>query len=150
YFKIVGCVIDQTLQGTLYVSSLAIETNCIERFSLRVSSVPFTAHGGISCVSTGSAENMQVPSDSVDYIFVDPPFGANIMYSELNSLWEAWLKVRTNAISEAVENRALGKALDDYLRLMSKCLEEAFRILKPVCWMTVEYLNTQASFWNAI
>ncbi|EKM6405991.1 DNA methyltransferase [Pseudomonas aeruginosa] len=150
YFKSGGGVIGQTLQGTLYVSSLAIETNCIERFSLRVSSVPFTAHGGISCVSTGSAENMQVPSDSVDYIFVDPPFGANIMYSELNSLWEAWLKVRTNATAEAIENRAQGKALDDYRRLMSKCFEEAFRILKPGRWMTVEFSNTQAAVWNAI
>jgi len=150
YFKSGGGVIGQTLQGTLYVSSLAIETNCIQRFSLRVNSVPYTARGGFSCVSTGSAETMQVPENSVDYIFVDPPFGANIMYSELNSLWEAWLKVRTNSISEAVENRALGKALDDYRRLMSKCFEEAFRILKPGRWMTVEFSNTQASVWNAI
>lgn len=150
YFKSGGGVIGQTLQGTLYVSSLAIETNCIQRFSLRVNSVPYTARGGFSCVSTGSAETMQVPENSVDYIFVDPPFGANIMYSELNSLWEAWLKVRTNSISEAVENRALGKALYDYRRLMSKCFEEAFRILKPGRWMTVEFSNTQASVWNAI
>jgi len=27
---------------------------------------------------------------------VDPPFGANIMYSELNSLWKRWLKVLTD------------------------------------------------------
>src|SRR5690606_41695430 len=96
-----GGVIGQTLQGTLYVSSLAIETNCIQRFSLRVNSVPYTARGGFSCVSTGSAETMQVPENSVDYIFVDPPFGANIMYSELNSLWEGWLKVGTTSIREA-------------------------------------------------
>lgn len=112
--------------------------------------MPFTAYGGVACVSTGSAENIQVPSNSIDYIFVDPPFGANIMYSELNSLWEAWLKVRTNATAEAVENRPQGKALNDYRRLMSKCFKEAFRLLKPGRWMTVEFSNTQASVWNAI
>lgn len=150
YFGGGGGVIGQTLQGTLYVSSLAIETNCIERFSLRIGSVPFTARGGISLVSTSSAANINAPDSSADYIFIDPPFGANIMYSELNSLWEAWLKVITNAGAEAVENRSMGKTLDDYRQLMSGCFKEAFRILKPGRWMTVEFSNTQAAVWNGI
>jgi len=150
YFKSGGGVIGQTLQGTLYISSLAIETNCIERFSLRISSVPYTAYGGVSFISTSTAENIQAPNNSIDYIFLDPPFGSNIMYSELNSLWEAWLKVSTNATSEAVESRAQNKALDDYRRLMSSCFAEAFRLLKPGRWMTVEFSNTQAAVWNTI
>lgn len=150
YFGGGGGVIGQTLQGTLYVSSLAIETNCIERFSLRISSVPFTAHGGSSLVSTGSAERIQAPDNSVDYVFVDPPFGANIMYSELNSLWEAWLRVRTNPSSEAIESRAQKKSLDDYRALMTKSFREAFRVLKPGRWMTVEFSNTKAAVWNGI
>ncbi|WP_295405963.1 DNA methyltransferase [uncultured Thiocystis sp.] len=150
YFGGGGGVIGQTLQGTLYISSLAIETNCIERFALRVGSVPFTAHGGVSLVSTSSAANIKASDSSADYIFIDPPFGANIMYSELNSLWEAWLKVLTDAGVEAVENRSQGKTLDDYRRLMSGCFKEAFRILKPGRWMTVEFSNTQAAVWNGI
>lgn len=150
YFGGGGGVIGQTLQGTLYVSSLAVETNCIERFSLRISSVPFTAHGGSSLISTGSAERIPAPDSSVDYVFVDPPFGANIMYSELNSLWEAWLKVRTNPSSEAIESKAQKKSLDDYRALMTKSFREAFRILKPGRWMTVEFSNTKAAVWNGI
>lgn len=150
YFGGGGGVIGQTLQGTLYVSSLAVETNCIERFSLRISSVPFTAHGGSSLVSTGSAERIQMPDNSVDYVFVDPPFGANIMYSELNSLWEAWLRVRTNPSSEAIESKAQRKSLDDYRALMTKSFREAFRALKPGRWMTVEFSNTKAAVWNGI
>ncbi|HBP0717035.1 TPA: site-specific DNA-methyltransferase, partial [Pseudomonas aeruginosa] len=150
YFGGGGGVIGQTLQGTLYVSSLAVETNCIERFSLRISSVPFTAHGGSSLVSTGSAERIPGPDNSVDYVFVDPPFGANIMYSELNSLWEAWLKVRTNPSSEAIESPAQKKSLDDYRALMTKSFREAFRLLKPGRWMTVEFSNTKAAVWNGI
>ena len=150
YFKSGGGVIGQTLQGTLYVSSLSIETNCIERFSLRINSVPYTAHGGVSLVSTGSAADVAAPDSSADYLFIDPPFGANIMYSELNSLWEAWLKVKTNPIAEAVENKSQGKSLDDYRQLMSDCFKEAFRILKPGRWMTVEFSNTRAAVWNGI
>jgi hypothetical protein len=33
---------------------------------------------------------------------------------------------------------------------MSKCFGEAFRLLKPGHWMTVEFSNTRASVWNAI
>jgi 16S rRNA G966 N2-methylase RsmD len=36
-----------------------------------------------------------VPDNAVDYVFVDPPFGNNIMYSELSFLYEAWLSVFT-------------------------------------------------------
>lgn len=150
YFKSGGGVIGQTLQGTLYVSSLAIETNSIERFRLRTTSVPFTASGGTALVSTGSAESIGLPDNSLDYVFVDPPFGANIMYSELNSLWEAWIKVKTNTLSEAVENSAQNKGIDEYRRLMLLGFKEAFRLLKPGRWMTVEFSNTKAAVWNTI
>ena len=33
---------------------------------------------------------------------------------------------------------------------MTACFKEAYRILKPGCWMTVEFSNTKASVWNSI
>ena len=72
------------------------------------------------------------------------------MYSELNFLWEAWLKVFTNNRTEAIENKAQGRSLDDYRQLMTACFKEAYRVLKPGRWMTVEFSNTKASVWNAI
>ena len=150
YFKKTGGVIGQTLQGTLYISSLAIETNLIERFSLRITSVPFTARGISGFVQTCSASQTEVASESVDYIFVDPPFGSNIMYSELNTLWEKWLKVETSSVEEAIESSAQKKDIDDYRVLMTSCFKEAYRILRPGRWMTVEFSNTKASIWNNI
>jgi DNA modification methylase len=150
YFKKRGGVIGQTLQGTLYLSSIGIETSAIERFRLRLKSVPFTAWGGVSYVTTGSATALTIPSSSVDYLFIDPPFGSNIMYSELNILWESWIKIRTSTATEAIENRTQGKTLDDYRVLMVKAFSEAYRVLKPGRWITVEFSNTQASVWNAI
>jgi len=72
------------------------------------------------------------------------------MYSELNYLWEAWLKVFTNNKSEAIENSVQGKGLDEYRYLMTACFKEAYRVLKPGRWMTVEFSNTKASVWNSI
>lgn len=150
YFGGGGGVIGQTLQGTLYISSIAVETNPLERFSLRISSVPFTAPSNNAIVSTGSAAVTNISSASVDYLFIDPPFGSNIMYSELNFLWESWLKVTTNSKQEAIENRTQNKSVDDYRHLMLGCFLEAYRVLKPGRWMTVEFSNTKASVWNAI
>ena len=72
------------------------------------------------------------------------------MYSELNFFWECWLQVWTNNKHEAIENDSQGKSSDDYEKLMRCCFVEAYRILKPGRWMTVEFSNTQARTWNAI
>lgn len=101
-------------------------------------------------VFTGSTEATRIPDESLDYFFFDPPFGSNLMYSELNFLWETWLGVLTNKIPEAIENRSQKKSLDDYRALMTRCFSEAYRALKPGRWMTVEFSNTKASVWNSI
>ena len=88
--------------------------------------------------------------NSIDYIFVDPPFGSNIMYSEVNAIWEAWLGVFTNTKEEAVINRKQNKTLFDYQALMTKSLKEFYRVLKPNKWITIEFSNTSASVWNSI
>jgi hypothetical protein len=91
-----------------------------------------------------------LPSDSLDYIFTDPPFGENIYYSDLNFFVESWYKVFTNTITEAIVDRVKGKELFSYQRLMKKCFLEYYRILKPGRWMTVEFSNSKASVWNSI
>lgn len=91
-----------------------------------------------------------VLDNSIDYIFTDPPFGSNLMYSELNFLWEAWLKVFTNNKPEAVVNKVQKKGLPEYQDLMEKCFAECYRVLKPGRWMTVEFHNSSNAVWNAI
>src|SRR5690606_35335213 len=86
----------------------------------------------------------------IDYIFIDPPFGANIMYSELNFISESWLKVKTNNEKEAIENKTQNKSKAQYQILMQASFKEFFRILKPSRWMTVEFSNTNAAIWNNI
>lgn len=151
YFGGGGGVIT-SLRGTWYVASLSVETSVIERFALRTRAqqVRSNIQAGNAITTCGSFSKLGVPSSSVDYLFIDPPFGGNLMYSELNFLWEAWLRVTTNNKLEAVENKPLGKSLDDYRKLMTSSFREAFRILKPGRWMTIEFSNTQAAVWNAI
>lgn len=151
YFGGGGGVIT-SLRGTWYVASLSVETSVIERFALRTRAqqVRNNIQAENAITTCGSFSKLGVPSSSADYLFIDPPFGGNLMYAELNFLWEAWLRVITNSKLEAVENKTMGKSLDDYRKLMTSAFREAFRILKPGRWMTIEFSNTQAAVWNAI
>ena len=152
YFGGGGGVIT-SLRGTWYIASLSVETNVIERFGLRTRAMNVRGES-VSYVSAAeqaaSMTKMGSASNIADYLFLDPPFGANIMYSELNFLWEAWLKVYTNNDKEAIVNSAQGKGIPDYQQLMQESFHEAYRILKPGRWMTVEFSNTQTNIWNAI
>ena len=142
------------LKGTLYIPNAPTETSVIEQVSDKLSAiinaVPLlpTKRGNLQYV--GSADSLPILSSSIDYIFVDPPFGANINYSELNFLIEPWLKVVTNNSVEAIENKAQNKDASFYHTMMARCFSEFFRVLKPGKWMTVEFSNTSASVWNSL
>jgi DNA modification methylase len=141
------------LSGTLYVPSLIAENNVIKLFEGKIKdflkALNFTCRANfISCQSNSNLP--QLKNNSVDYIFTDPPFGDNLMYSELNFLWESWLKVFTNNSSEAIMSSSQGKGLDEYKELMTATFKEMYRILKPNRWITVEFHNSKPSVWNAI
>ena len=100
-----------------------------------------------SIISVNSTTDLSnIINNSIDYIFTDPPFGDNLMYSELNFIWEAWLKVTTNNKSEAIINKVQNKNLVEYQELMTKCFEEYYRVLKPNRWMTVEFHNSKTQY----
>lgn len=140
------------LSGTLYVSSLIAETRPTWVFPGKVKafSNAFISPSH-SYTDTQSTSNIPtIEKCNIDYVFTDPPFGGNLMYSELNFLWEAWLKVLTNNKPEAIENRVQNKGLPEYQKLMTECFGEYYRVLKPGRWMTVEFHNSKNSVWNAI
>ena len=144
------------LSGTLYISSttmpldaMKILPNRVKRLAEAKNSLSaFQPNGCL--IATSSSTTFAAGSNSVDYIFIDPPFGSNLNYSELSFLWESWLKVWTNNKTEAIENSVQHKGLNEYRQLMTACFKEAYRVLKPGRWMTVEFSNTKASVWNNI
>lgn len=141
------------LNGTLYVPSLIRSLSvwsCLGRSLPRLTRAYFKKSSTPVLLQVSDAAKCTLLDSSIDYIFTDPPFGSNIMYSELSFLWESWLKIRTNNRTEAIENKAQGKTLFDYQKLMERCFSEYYRVLKPGRWMTVEFSNTSAAVWNGI
>jgi len=147
-----GCI-----SHNLYLASVFPETNCLN-FSLHKSSQIIRAFSEMDkdgpasvIISTQSATDLsRIPASSIDYCFTDPPYGANINYSELNFVWEAWLGHFTKNEKEAVMNPVQRKGLEEYRELMEGAFREIFRILKPGRFLSLTFHNSQTAVWNAI
>lgn len=140
------------LSGTLYISSCVFETSIFSLIKNKEKIFDaWKVDDGNTCVNCASLTDISnIPNNSIDYIFTDPPFGDNLMYSELSYIWECWLKVKTQAQTEAIMNKYQNKGLLEYQELMTKCFSEYYRVLKPGHWMTVEFHNSKNAVWNAI
>lgn len=150
------------LTGTLYIPQLSSESNVLEVMRHKIEQLqryfrafrPHPAH--LPAVRLGSATELtDIPSETVDYVFTDPPFGSNIFYADCNLIWESWLGRLTDSNGEAVVNRSLseekgGKSLAEYSELIGNAMREIARVLKPGGWATVVFHNTDAKVWQAI
>jgi len=137
--------------GTLFTPSVHLERNIFDVLHRKLKKLQISYYTGTSLISCQSASSINQNSDfEVDYIFIDPPFGENFQYAELNSFAEAWLKIKTHTANDCVMNYVHEKGLSFYGSLMRQSFERFYRILKPGRWMTIEFSNTQASVWNSI
>ena len=139
------------MANTLYVPPVSVENNIIDQLEFQIKKIlkALNSKDG-SAITTQAIQNVGIPEESLDYVFIDPPFGANIMYSELSYIREAWLGVTTNNKKEAIENKTQKKGPDQYRHLMAESFSLLYKSLKPGRWMTVEFSNTKASVWNSI
>ena len=101
----------------------------------------------------GSADRIDLPSGSVDYIFCDPPFGSNIFYSDMNLFQEAWLESITDHAREAVVDRsrsARQRTAERYERLLADSLREAHRVLKDDGLVSMNFSNSSGGVWALV
>ncbi len=84
------------------------ESNLLEAIRGRSKKI-LTACAGLACknsdyiISTGSITQLPMSSNCVWIIsFTDPPFGNNLIYSELNFISESWLGIYTNSKQESI------------------------------------------------
>ena len=143
------------LSGVFYVPSLISEADPFTAYANKIKRLTAAfsvshARDGMAITSCGSASKLLIPSNSIDYIFTDPPFGENIYYADLNILVESWHGVLTDVKPEAIVDRVREKGVPEYQQLMRSCFSEYYRVLKPGRWMTVVFSNSRASVWNAI
>lgn len=144
--------VNTNLSGTLYIGSTISEPSPTYALSGKIkrfeNAIPTTL--GQTAITTQTLASVLIPDNSVDYAFIDPPFGDNLPYAELNFLWEAWLKVFTNIAQDAIVSGKQRKDLNTYTAMMTACVREVYRVLKPGRWVTVEFHNSKNVVWTAI
>src|SRR6266581_2841275 len=101
---------NRNLSGTLYIGSQVSEVSpeyafteklkrlvkAFKNLSMKYNTINFV----------GSSTALKIPANSVEYIFTDPPFGANLMYSELNFLWSLGLSFLLIAIKRQLRTQS--------------------------------------------
>ena len=129
------------MSGTLYVPSLFKELNIFGQLDGLVNArnkIPINENPNNVLISTQSILDLRLLKDnSIDYIFTDPPFGKNFMYSEMNRISEMWLKAYTNNSDECIISNSQKKDFSMYQTLMQGAFQQYFRVLKSGKWMSV-------------
>jgi len=102
-------------------------------------------------ISTSDARQLNLPDESADYIFTDPPYADNVQYGELNFIWEAWLNFDTDwHDDEIIVNRARGRTESVWATMMLDAMRECYRVLKPGRCLSLCYHDRSEGTWALI
>jgi DNA modification methylase len=95
----------------------------------------------------------KVETESVDYIYTDPPYGKKIQYLDLSIMWNAWLDLKVSEEDyelEAIEGGEHHKTRDDYSNLLAESIREMYRVLKFDRWMSFVFAHKDPEYWHLI
>src|ERR1700730_7875898 len=105
-------------------------------------------------VSKGTATDLSdIPTESVDYIYTDPPYGSKITYLDLSIMWNAWLELPVSDqdyASEAIEGGEAGKSKQEHSDLLAQSIREMARVLKYNRWMSFVFAHKDPAYWHLI
>ncbi len=141
--------------NTYYVPPIGKEISVISSFESKLNSCKAALNelNKIKCremiISTQTAQNLSsIASNSIDYIFTDPPYGSRVQFGELNFLWESWLKADTTWVNQEIiinENRS--KSLASWQINMKEAFAECYRVIKPGRVISVCYHDSDPATW---
>lgn len=92
-------------------------------------------------------------SNSIDYIFTDPPYGGHISYLDLSTLWNSWLGFEPDINlrrQELIVGGELGLNEDKYVERLGKSIEACVRMLKNGRWLSVVFQHWNIRYFEAI
>jgi DNA modification methylase len=105
-------------------------------------------------IKKGTATDLhEIPAESVDYIYTDPPYGAKIAYLDLSVMWNAWLDLpvtEEDYEQEAIEGGRHNRTKEDYTRLIAESIHEMYRVLKFDRWMSFVFQHKDPAYWHLI
>lgn len=95
----------------------------------------------------------EIKTESIDFIYTDPPYGAKIPYLDLSTMWNVWLDLPMDSSlkeRECIEKGSLEKTRYDYYDLMKASLKEMYRVLKYNRWLAFVFQHQDPKLWQTI
>ncbi len=114
------------------------------------------------------ASALPLEDELVESVVIDPPYGDNIIYSEVADAFYVWLRkylqdvfptefseISTNKQDEAVENPSLDtveetSARERYENKMREIFSESYRILEAGGVITIYFTDKEVSAWDSL
>ncbi|MFN8488876.1 MAG: DNA methyltransferase [Caldilineaceae bacterium] len=103
-------------------------------------------------IHKGNATDIPILSESIDYIFTDPPHGNRIPYLELSLMWNSWLGKESDWENEIIVSEAKNRKKDatDYQERLKAAFAQAWRVLKPNKYISVAFNSLDDEAWLSL
>ena len=128
---------------------------------------------GDTTVLHGDGSDLPLADDSIEAVVVDPPYGDNVMYSEMSDILyvmlreylnttfpETFRKEETDKENEAVENPVVAQpsggeskaeaARREYEEKMQGIFSESHRVLQPAGVITIYFTDKDTKAWDSL
>lgn len=95
----------------------------------------------LSCQSAASMT--AIKSNTIDYIFTDPPYADTMPYAALNAVYDYWFSFDNSYM----DFEAIG---DNWGNVIKQFFYESYRVLKPGHWLSLCYHDTSEGTWGKV
>jgi DNA modification methylase/DNA-directed RNA polymerase subunit RPC12/RpoP len=100
-----------------------------------------------------NSRELPIPDNSLDYAFIDPPYGGVVPYAELNLFYSAWLNEAEDLENEVIIPMDYEKKIEfvrDWGRQIEGAFSEVYRVLKPGSYFTIVFQSKFNDIWNEL
>lgn len=103
-------------------------------------------------ITNYDAKELQIPDNSVDYVFTDPPYGDSVPYFEQSVIWNSWLKFEPNYNEEIVisDSNQRQKDIEAFENDINAAFSEIRRILKDNKYFSLTFHSLSGLEWKAV
>ena len=103
-------------------------------------------------ITNFDAKNLQLPDNSVDYVFTDPPYGDSVPYFEQSIIWNSWLKFVPDYQQEIVisDINQRQKNIEEFEKDINSAFSEIRRILKDNKHFSLTFHSLSGLEWKAV
>ena len=98
------------------------------------------------------AKQLQIPRESIDFVFTDFPYGDTVPYFEQSQLWNCWLKKQVNYEDEIVISNSCerNKDLQHFEHDIQKSVSVIHSVLKNERFFVFTFHSLSGEEWNAV